>query len=137
MKVVIAKTQKEIIDNMLVRGYVFIIGQNIDWEIEFDGLDDECVLFTAYMDNKAIGAARLYKNKVGRVATLEAYRQQGVGKALMKKIEEYAKENNIPTLVLNAQLYIKEWYEHQGYIATGNIFLEAEIEHIKMIKEIR
>ncbi len=137
MKVVIAKTQKEIIDNMLVRGYVFVIEQAIDWEIEYDGLDQECVLFTAYIDDKAIGAARLYKNKIGRVATIKEYRNQGVGTALMAKIEEYAKDNNIPYLKLHSQLYIKDFYEHLGYIIEGEIFQEAEIDHVLMKKNMK
>ena len=132
----VAKTQKEIIDNFLIRGEVFIKGQNIDWDLEFDGLDDKCVLFVCYMDKKAVGAARLYKNKVGRVATLEQYRKKGVGRALMDYIEDYAKNNSIKTLKLNAQLYIKQFYLNLGYIPQGNIFLEADIQHVKMTKEI-
>ena len=136
--VVVAKTQKEILDNVLVRGKVFIIEQEIDWEIEFDGLDDECILFTAYDDktHEPVGAARLYKNKVGRVATLKEYRKQGIATEIMHKIEDYAKENKIPELVLHAQLYVKDFYEHLDYIPVGDIFEEADIKHIKMIKKI-
>ena len=136
MIVKIAKTQKEIIDNFLVRGKVFIIGQNIDWEIEFDGLDQECILFTAYLDDKAVGAARLYHNKIGRLATLDAYRKRGVATALMNKIEEYAKNNNIKLLKLNSQYYVKDFYSNLGYIPEGVIFQEADIDHILMTKEI-
>jgi len=136
MKVVVAKTQKEIIDNMLVRGYVFVIEQAIDWEIEYDGLDDKCVLFTAYIDDLAVGAARLYKNKVGRVATLKEYRKQGIGAKIMKTIELYAKDNKMPYLKLHAQLYVKDFYEHLGYIVEGEIFQEAEIDHVLMKKQM-
>ena len=136
MNVVIAKTQKEVLDNSYVRGLVFIVEQEIDWELEFDGLDPECVLFTAYVDNVACGAARLYKNKVGRVATLKEYRNQGIGKALMKKIEEYAKEVGMHEVILHAQLYVKEFYLDLGYKTIGEIFNEADIDHIKMTKEL-
>lgn len=136
MKVVVAKTQKEIIDNFLVRGEVFIKGQNIDWDLEFDGLDESCVLFVCYIDNVAVGAARLNGYKVGRVATMKEYRKQGVGTSLMQSIENHAKVSGIHTLQLNAQLYIKDFYIHLGYIPEGDVFLEADIEHIKMIKEI-
>lgn len=133
---IVAKTQKEIIDNFLIRGEVFIKGQDIDWDIEFDGLDESCVLFVCYMNNKPVGAARLYKDKVGRVATLDRYRSQGVGRALMLFIEDYAKKSRINTLTLNAQLYIKQFYVNLGYVPQGNIFLEADIEHVKMTKRI-
>ncbi|AIO19550.1 putative N-acetyltransferase YjcF [Candidatus Izimaplasma bacterium HR1] len=136
MKVVVAVNKKEIIDNFLVRGKVFVIGQEIDYEIEFDGLDNDCTLFTAYIDEIPVGAARLYKNKVGRVATLVKYRKQGVASELMSFIEEHAKEIGLTELILNAQLYVKDFYEHLGYIPVGDIFQEAEIDHIKMKKEL-
>jgi predicted GNAT family N-acyltransferase len=136
MKVVVAKSQKEILDNSYVRGKVFIVEQKIDWEIEFDNLDPECVLFTAYKDDIPVGAARLYHNKVGRVATLKDYRKQGIASLIMKKIEDYALEEKIPYLKLHAQLYVKEFYEHLGYIPEGDIFYEADIPHVKMTKKI-
>jgi len=136
MKVVIAKSQKEIIDNMLVRGIVFIIEQKIDWELEYDGLDEKCILFTAYIDDLAVGAARLYENKVGRVATLKKYRNRGIGKKIMKAIEIYAKNKRIPYLELHAQLYVKDFYEHLGYLVKGQIFQEANIDHILMTKKL-
>lgn len=136
LKIVVAETKKEIIDNFLVRGKVFIIGQDIDYELEFDGLDNECTLFTAYIKDQAVGAARLYKNKIGRVATLQEYRNQGIASTLMKFIEDYAKKNGLTELKLNAQLYVKEFYEHLGYKPVGEVFQEADIDHIKMIKEL-
>lgn len=137
MKVVVAKNQKEITDNFLVRGKVFVVEQEIDYEIEFDGLDDQCVLFTAYLDDIPVGAARLYRNKVGRVATLREYRNRGVASAIMKFIERYALQNNMEELKLHAQLYVKDFYEHLGYVPIGEIFQEADIDHIKMIKKLK
>lgn len=135
MIVVVAKTQKEVLDNSYVRGLVFVVEQKIDWEIEFDGLDPQCILFTAYLENVAVGAARLYKNKIGRVATLKEYRKKGIASAIMKKIEAYASENNITVLKLHAQMYVKNFYEHLGYVTYGEIFEEADIKHIAMKKE--
>ncbi len=137
MKVVVAKTQKELLDNVLVRGKVFVVEQEIDWDIEFDGLDDICILFTAYINDLPVGAARLYKNKVGRVATLKEYRKKGIATSIMNKIEEYASENKIKLLKLNAQLQVKDFYLHLGYVPQGDIFQEANIDHIKMTKEIQ
>jgi len=137
MRVVVAKTQKEITDNFYVRGMVFVVEQEIDYEIEFDGLDGSSILFVAYIDDLPVGAARLYKNKVGRVATLKKYRKQGVASAIMNKIEAYAIDNNNKELVLHAQLYVKDFYLKRGYVPEGEIFQEAEIDHIKMIKVIK
>ena len=136
MNVVLAQNQKEITDNFLVRGKVFVVEQEIDYEIEFDGLDSECKLFVCYINNQPVGAARLYKNKIGRVATLKEYRKKGVAKAVMEYIEVYAKSNGIKELKLHAQLYVKDVYTKCGYKAIGEIFQEADIDHIKMIKKI-
>ncbi|PAT01619.1 hypothetical protein CI105_05975 [Candidatus Izimaplasma bacterium ZiA1] len=136
MDVRIATTKKEVIDNIMVRGLVFIKGQNIDWEIEMDFLDNDSVLFTAYKDLKPVGAARLYNNKVGRVAVLSEYRKQGIGRIIMDKIHEYAKVQNIKTLKLHAQLHVKDFYENLGYVTKGEIFKEADIDHILMEKEV-
>jgi len=136
MDVRVATTKKEVIDNIMVRGLVFIKGQNIDWEIEMDFLDNDSVLFTAYLENKPVGAARLYHNKVGRVAVLNEYRGLGYGKMIMKKIHEYAKVQNIKVLKLHAQLHVKDFYEGLGYVKKGKIFKEADIDHILMEKEV-
>jgi len=136
MKVIIPTTQKEIVDHFMVRGKVFIIEQEIDWEIEFDGLDDECILFNCYIDDQIAGAARLYHQKVGRLATLQPFRKKGVGKAIMRFIEQYAKEQGLDILVLNSQYYIKDFYLDLGYIPEGDIFQEADIDHIKMTKTL-
>lgn len=137
MKVVIAKNQKEILDNCYIRGQVFVVEQKIDWAIEFDGLDPYCILFTAYDDTKPIGAARLHKNKIGRLATIKEYRKQGVATLLMKKIEEYAREQGMTELVLHAQKYIEDFYIELGYSSEGDIFYEADIPHVKMKKDFK
>lgn len=134
--VVVAKTQKELLDNVLVRGKVFIVEQGIDWSIEFDGLDDQCILFTAYRDDQAVGAARLYNNKVGRVATLKDHRKKGIASEIMAAIEQYATKHNMDMLVLHAQMPVKDFYLKLGYLPEGNTFYEADIEHIKMTKKI-
>jgi len=136
MEIVIANTKKEIIDHFYVRGMVFVVEQGIDYEIEFDGKDVNSVLFVTYMNGQAVGAARLYQNKVGRLATIKKYRQKGVASSLMDAIEQYAKDNRFQSLVLHAQLYVKDFYIKRGYKVEGEVFQEAGIDHIKMIKHM-
>ena len=136
MEIIIATTKKAIIDHFYVRGMVFVVEQGIDYEIEFDGQDVNSVLFVAYMNDKPVGAARLFQNKIGRLATIKTYRQKGVASSLMNAIERYAKENQFQSLVLHAQLYVKDFYLKRGYKPEGEIFQEAGIDHIKMTKHI-
>jgi len=134
MKCVIAKTQKEITDNFLVRGMVFVIEQKIAWEIEFDGLDDRSILFTAYLDDIPVGAGRLYQYKIGRVSTLKEYRKMGIGALIVEEIEKFAKRNKFPFLKLHSQVEVMDFYINLGYEAMGDIFKEADIDHILMKK---
>ncbi len=136
MRVMVAETKKQLVDHFMVRGLVFIKEQMIDWDIEFDGTDDKCVLFTAYLSRKPVGAARLCKNKIGRVATLSNYRKHGVASEIMRYIEKYARKNDITKLVLHSQYDVKEFYERLGYQVVGGIFQEADIDHVKMVKVI-
>jgi predicted GNAT family N-acyltransferase len=121
----------------MIRGQVFVIEQDIDWAIEFDGLDQESVLFIAYLGNQPVGVARLHGHKIGRVATLPSYRRRGVAKTIMGTIEEYARRHDMPVLSLHAQLYVKKIYEKLGYVAEGDIFKEAGIDHIYMEKHVK
>lgn len=137
MMVKIAKTEIEKAEHFEVRKQVFVIEQKIDPSIEFDGLDDQSVLFTCYIDHLPVGAARLHQHKIGRVSTLKEYRNHGIGGALLKFIEDYAVTNGLDELKLHAQMSAKDFYLHLGYKPVGEIFQEADIDHIKMIKKLK
>jgi predicted GNAT family N-acyltransferase len=136
MDVRLAKTKKELLDHLYIRGQVFIIEQAIDYAIEFEGDDYLCDLFVSYIDGVPVGAARLKDNKVGRVATLSSYRYHGVGRALMNFVEAYAKDKGIKELKLHAQKPVEEFYQKLGYVTKGDIFYEADIPHVLMTKTL-
>ncbi len=136
MKVVIAKDQRTFVDHYLIRGKVFVVEQAIDWALEVDDWDYDATLFVLYDKGVAIGAARLYKNKVGRVAVLKEHRHKNAGSLLMAAVEKYALEKGLDCLELGAQCYIIPFYEKLGYEAYGEVFLDADIEHRMMMKKL-
>ncbi len=136
LKVRQARSKKAIMDHFRVRGQVFILEQAVSWEEEFDSWDDSATHFNAILDGVVVGAARLYKNKVGRVAVLSPYRSLGIGKALMQAIERYAKKQGLTTLELGAQIQVQGFYERLGYEPYGERFMDANIEHIMMRKKV-
>ena len=127
-----------------IRRIVFIVGQKVPVELEYDGLDEEAEHFIARrVDGAAhqpIGTARMRRlgreAKAERVAVLEAERESGVGRRLMQAIESRAKELKLDTLVLHAQVSVIQFYETLGYVAHGQIFNEAGIDHREMTKRI-
>jgi predicted GNAT family N-acyltransferase len=138
-----AMTPAEKQDAFQVRQAVFIGEQGVPADLESDPHDEQqdTTHFAAYFNGEPVGAARLRKwndktGKVERVAVLESYRKAGVGAALMDKLEQTAMELGLFKLKLNAQLHAKSFYLRLGYHPVGEVFLEANIEHIAMEKKL-
>ena len=125
-----------------IRVSVFQEEQGVDPSLEFDGYDDHCVHFLAYINEEAIGTTRvryLDKNtaKIERLAVLSSSRDQGVGTELMKEAIAFIKEQEkYQKIVIHAQVYIQSLYDQLGFEPIGDRFTEADIVHIKMIKYI-
>lgn len=121
-----------------IRDLVFIQEQQVPVADEWDDKDETAIHFLATnTEGHAIGCARLLIEEnalhIGRVAVLADYRHQGVGRYLMQRLLTWCKQQN-PALnvYLHAQTSRKAFYEHLGFAAKGDIFMEAGIAHIEM-----
>ena len=117
-----------------VRKKVFIQEQNVPSSIEMDGNDLECYQFLAKYKNKPIGTARLRKyGKIESVSVIKQYRGLGIGLKIMEIVLTKANSLGINEIYLHSQMESKDFYESIGFITMGESFLEADIEHIKMV----
>ena len=117
-----------------VRKKVFIQEQNVPSSIEMDGNDLECYQFLAKYKNQPIGTARLRKyGKIERVSVIKQYRGLGIGLKIMEIVLTKANSLGINEIYLHSQMESKDFYESIGFITIGESFLEADIEHIKMV----
>lgn len=137
IKIAQTKLEKEDIKNIRVK--VFQEEQKVTEELDFDGLDDNCIQLVAYRDGKALGTARLRKTnkgviKIERMAVISEARSQGVGKKLLGYILQYLENKNTKEVVLNAQEHAKGFYEGFGFKQIGDTFDDAGMPHVKMIK---
>jgi ElaA protein len=128
-------------DAVALRRRVFIEEQGVPEPEELDGLDGERVHFLARdAAGRAIGCAclRAYgaQHKVERVAVLRELRGSGLGRDLMRAIEEHALALGQRELVLHAQAPVVAFYERLGWTSVGPRFFEAGIEHQKMEKKL-
>jgi len=126
---------------MLIREMVFIIGQNIEREIELDGKDEEALHFLLKHFSMPIATARARQIedgvwKIERVAVLKEYRAYGYGKHIMEDIERMLKDKGAKKYVLNAQIQVQGFYEKLGYTVVSDVFEEAGIPHVKMEKVV-
>lgn len=138
------QSEKEMADALSVRRAVFIVEQEVPEDLEIDEHDQVSsgtVHFVAYDGETPVGASRLRPyapsvGKVERVAVTKSERGTGLGRMIMQAMEEVAFKHNYNTLKLNAQTHAQRFYEKLGYEPHGDIFDEAGIEHIAMVKKL-
>ena len=129
--------------SLQVREAVFVGEQNVPVELERDEYDAEALHLLAINTdtNETVGTARIVDKgdgvaKVGRVAVLPAFRGLGIGEALMNAVLETARTLKFATLILDAQLPVIAFYERLGFVAEGDVFLDAGIEHRRMTRPV-
>ncbi|WP_456405125.1 GNAT family N-acetyltransferase [Thiolapillus sp.] len=118
-----------------IREKVFVEEQQVPVELEWDGLDPECLhLIAEDQDANPVGTGRLLPDgHIGRMAVLKEWRGRGVGGALLKGLMEEAQKRGFSTLILAAQLQAMPFYEKAGFSAEGEVFDDAGIPHRKMV----
>ena len=126
---------------MRLRQEVFVLEQNCAF-IDADGKDEYCSHLSGYRDGLLIAYARIVppgisytEPSLGRIATSLKIRRTGSGKELMRKALNVVKELHGPAAIrIEAQLYLKSFYESYGFIAVGEPYILDDILHIIMIR---
>jgi len=136
----IVRTPEDLQKAFCVRSIVFIEGQHCPYNVEVDGLDYSAVHFLGAIGDEPVATARirLFKDyvKIERVAVRKEYRRKGMGKDLFAFILNHIAEMGYKKMVLHAQAYLLKFYEDFGFVKQGESFLEANIEHYHMEKEM-
>lgn len=131
---------KEMYEILNLRNEVFVLEQNCPY-LDTDQKDIDAIHVMGYQNNKLIAYCRLLapgvsytSASIGRVVTAKSHRRTGAGKTLMKKaVENTFTIFNCNEITISAQLYLKKFYESFGFITVGEVYLEDDIDHIKMI----
>jgi predicted GNAT family N-acyltransferase/DNA-binding MarR family transcriptional regulator len=128
------KTAFELKLALAIRHEVFVKEQHVP--SEFEGSNNEVSThFLATVNDLPAGTARYRETQNGikleRFAVLRHYRGMKVGDALVKNIL-HDLPPGIP-VYLNAQLEIAGLYFSNGFKQEGEVFKEADMDHIKMV----
>jgi predicted GNAT family N-acyltransferase len=130
-----------------VRRDVFVVEQRVPQEIEYDRYDETAVHVLAVReDGLPLGTGRLLHGEdavgktgadasvgsLGRLAVTRAARGLGVGVALVRAIEDAARERGLEAVDLHAQTHALGFYERLGYEPYGPEFQDAGIPHRAM-----
>lgn len=118
-----------------IRRDVFVEEQQVPEEEEMDAFDETSLHLLAHSgDSGFIGCARIMPTgQIGRMAVLREFRGGGVGSLLMTAALKEAKGQSFETVFLHAQCHAEAFYSRFGFVACGDIFDEAGIEHVRMI----
>ncbi|WP_420422327.1 GNAT family N-acetyltransferase [Simkania sp.] len=123
---------------LLIRRKVFIEGMDVPEEHEIDAYEEEATHFLALYEDMpaATGRIRIKKGfvKFERIATLSEFRGKGLASALMEAMQEEALEHYSAYLpAMHAQVSAISFYLKLGWVAVGDVFEEAGIDHQVMV----
>jgi predicted GNAT family N-acyltransferase len=71
------------------------------------------------------------------MAVIKMYRNQGIGRSIIQTAMDYASSVGMESVYLNSQLQARTFYEGLGFKEYGDVFLEANIEHVSMSKKLQ
>lgn len=130
-----------------LRAEVFVVEQTCYYQ-DLDGLDclNDTIHLYAKQDGKIIAYARCMApgvsypqdSAIGRVVTSEQARGNGLGHTLIKKAVEVC-EAYWPnhTIHMSAQEHLQNYYAQHGFVSVGEGYLEDDIPHIGMIRQVQ
>lgn len=136
MKFIKAEKQAEIFAVIYIRKIVFNDEQNVSIDEEYDMLDFEADHFLIQENDDYIGTCRIFYNDkeatIGRVAVIRNHRNKGYAKFMMENAIEFIKKQDIDKIHIGAQVQALGFYEKLGFIVSGELYLDANIEHYPM-----
>jgi predicted GNAT family N-acyltransferase len=120
-----------------IRVAVFVDEQGVPLDEELDEHDRTATHLLAVVDDRPVGTLRWRPlpsstAKIERVAVLAKARGLGVGRLLMGAALRGIADAGIKVAVLNAQTGATEFYRRLGFVAEGDPFDDAGIEHVRM-----
>lgn len=125
-----------------IRQEVFVEEQGVPLEDEFDEFDilnEQSQHILVYHNEHPVGTGRIRLvddfGKLERICILKPYRKFGLGKVIVKTLEDIALEMGVSKIKLHGQAHAEAFYNKLGFKTSSNIFLEDGIPHLLMIKE--
>lgn len=125
-------------DAITIRQQVFVEEQG--FENEFDESDHHCLHLVVYLNDQAVGCARMYQKDtvmiLGRIAVIKDKRDLHLGSYILSVLEQKTKELGFSKVQLSAQVRAKNFYLKNGYCEDGKEYLDEYCPHIDMQKDI-
>lgn len=135
-----ARDEEEMAAALELRHDVFCVEQGVPENEELDGRDHQAIHLVAVANQELVGTCRVLMvgstAQFSRLAVRAQARRRGIATALLEAADEETRAAGGRRLVLHAQTYAQTLYENAGYRPRGRVFIEAQIEHIAMEKQL-
>ena len=136
-------SKEELYDVLSLRQRVFIIEQDCFYE-DLDYSDQDANHLLLYKDDKLMGYSRVFPPgikyntaSIGRIVTDQEYRGKGFGKSITHESIQFGKEIFPESdITISAQYRLINFYTDLGFEKEGSVYLEDDIDHIKMILKV-
>ncbi|WP_142827285.1 GNAT family N-acetyltransferase [Planococcus soli] len=130
---------RKLYEVLKLRVDVFVVEQNCPYP-ELGDLDQQSIHLVYSEDDEVLAYARLVPADVkyelpsiGRVIVRKDARGRGLAKELLEKSIEYIfKEWNAPSIQLQGQVYLQEFYQSFGFEPVSDSYDEDGIPHVDM-----
>ncbi|AWI25179.1 GNAT family N-acetyltransferase [Flavobacterium pallidum] len=125
-----------------LRESVFIIEQDCIYQ-DLDHKDQKALHVIGKCDGMVVAYSRLFKPgdyfenaSIGRVVIDAGFRDRKWGYPLMHtSIDGILQHFGESRIEISAQLYLKKFYENNGFHAISDTYLEDDIPHIRMLRD--
>lgn len=128
---------------LMERVNVFVVEQTCPYP-EIDHRDQEALHLIAKENDTIVAYCRIFQNgimykeaSIGRILVTQAGRKKGYGKMLLIKALEKLSELGETSVKIQAQAYLKSFYESFGFKAVSDVYDEDGIPHLDMVKTER
>ena len=119
-----------------IRQKVFVDEQQVDAREEYDEFEETSIHYLVFTDGNPVGTARWRITKHGikleRFAVLKEFRNAKAGRTVLLKVLE----DVVPLgkkIYMHAQEAAMNFYLREGFVPEGDLFMEANIRHYKMV----
>lgn len=137
----VALSLDEVYAILQLRSEVFVVEQHCYYQ-DLDGKDQTSFHLMCFENRRLIAYARLlpmgatYKHQsIGRVVVKRTERASGLGKMLMQQaIQKSYELFGCNPIMIGAQYHLKRFYQSFGFEQCSNIYDDAGIDHIEMLK---
>ena len=140
--IVCGKASMLLKDAMNVRQEVFGKEQNYTKGACRDKDDETAVFVNVYCDGKTVATSRMIQTDkkgtrlCGRIGVLQQYRKFGLGRLMLEKLEEAAKDEKVKVLTVISQKQALGFYEKLGFSVCGKEFEEENIPMVEVEKNL-